>query len=68
MASVFSISPYSAKPPGQAAEELAAVQARGMDLHQQLVRRRLRRRHLAQLELHAVAGGLQEIGFQVTRL
>jgi hypothetical protein len=43
-------------------DELAAVQARGVDLHEMLVRCRLRRRHLAQLEVHFVACRLQKIG------
>jgi hypothetical protein len=41
-----------------ARDQLAAVQARSLDLHEQLVRTRLWRRHLAQLELHALACAL----------
>ena len=44
-------------------DQLAAIQARRVDLDQVLVRSRLRRRRLAQLEVHALPGALQEIRF-----
>ena len=92
MASLLSMSPNSAKPPGQrpmtrspepttspaasCPAGLAAPAAmrpwpamssprfrlEALDLHEVLVRRRLRRRHLAQLEVHPLAHALEKVG------